>query len=329
MPDMIGQLERELETAEGQGQGSELLGINIGSEADRGQIAKGIGGTFKSGLQAAQGAIQFEQKQEDAEGEAQKKNQFNELINSGREGIVAYAQEQGLDPTRYGNLANNATDQKGVIGIYKLMQQDVTMQGKAAAKAKIDASIASFGQELSVLEGIEDPKEYAKGINGLVIKAGQLEPEAQKNALALIKTAKSNKALKSGNDLGERKFKAKSGQDKFKNEQSVRKELETKTRDSRKSVEFVDKALNLGKAAIRTKGGKNAASDIALIMAYNKILDEGSVVRESEYDRVEKAQGVFNWIQGLFSSMTSAGGAKLTDDARKRFSISYGKYERT
>ena len=60
---------------------------------------------------------------------------------------------------------------------------------------------------------------------------------------------------------------------------------------------------------------KNAL-DQALIIVYNKMLDPGSVVRESEYARTPQGISVVNRLQG-FGEKIAKGGAGLTDKDRE------------
>ncbi len=315
MPDTIGQLERELETAEAQGQSSELFGINVGSEAERGQLAEGIGGAVRGGLQAASGALQFEAKQEEAEGAAEKQNQFNELINSGREGIVAYAKEQGLDPTRYGNLANNATDQKGVLGIYKMMQQDIETQGKQRKAAALEKESAEFGLGLAEGEGIEEDAAFEEFANIQVQRAGLLSVAAQKPALSLVRALREQRDAKRSKTPDVQKKAA---------AQLDLTRKEAKQFDARiKNAKIVQNAANGVNVAVsrafdrRDKGldPNFAAVDQALGINVQKVLDPPSVVRESEFSRIGLTQPVLDAMKGFFQKFNE-GGIGLTNKGR-------------
>lgn len=60
---------------------------------------------------------------------------------------------------------------------------------------------------------------------------------------------------------------------------------------------------------------KNAA-DQTLIISLNKMLDPGSVVRESEYARTPAGESLISQIQGRLKALT-AGGSGLTDEGRE------------
>lgn len=64
-----------------------------------------------------------------------------------------------------------------------------------------------------------------------------------------------------------------------------------------------------------TKDSK-AALDNALVMAFNKMLDPDSVVREGEFARTTQGQSIFAAVQG-FIDAKAAGGAGITDATRR------------
>lgn len=62
---------------------------------------------------------------------------------------------------------------------------------------------------------------------------------------------------------------------------------------------------------------KTAAGDLALIFNYMKMLDPGSVVRESEFATAENAAGVPDRVRNTFNKVLT--GVKLGEDQRKDF----------
>lgn len=61
----------------------------------------------------------------------------------------------------------------------------------------------------------------------------------------------------------------------------------------------------------------NAASDIALIFSYMRILDPDSVVREGEFATAEKARGVPDTVRNLYNKAIN--GERLNNDQRAKF----------
>lgn len=61
----------------------------------------------------------------------------------------------------------------------------------------------------------------------------------------------------------------------------------------------------------------SAAGDLALIFNYMKILDPGSVVRETEFATAQNAAGVPDRIRGMYNRVVN--GERLSEDTRKDF----------
>lgn len=86
------------------------------------------------------------------------------------------------------------------------------------------------------------------------------------------------------------------------------------------SGEFVTLRNAFGKirtAAQIANEGDSAAADLSMIFSYMKMLDPGSVVRESEFATAENARGVPETIRNLYNRVTT--GERLSDDQRNDF----------
>lgn len=107
----------------------------------------------------------------------------------------------------------------------------------------------------------------------------------------------------------------------FKNEMDLRKEFNAS--EIAKNFNLVEKQagrIRKVKAALedynKNPGGKSLMPvDQALITIFNKMMDENSVVRESEYARTQDDQAVLSAIRGKIKKILS-GGAGLTDVER-------------
>ena len=66
------------------------------------------------------------------------------------------------------------------------------------------------------------------------------------------------------------------------------------------------------------------AADQALVMLFNKILDPGSVVRESEFARTPIGASMIKQLLGKFQAIAT-GGVKLTDEDRQELVDSAGQ----
>lgn len=79
-------------------------------------------------------------------------------------------------------------------------------------------------------------------------------------------------------------------------------------------------------AALPTNRAINSTEQMALVYLLNKFLDPGSVVREGEYDRVAKAQGMIERAQMLIPKLTT--GAFITPRMQQEIREMSGLYER-
>lgn len=96
----------------------------------------------------------------------------------------------------------------------------------------------------------------------------------------------------------------------FKDENTLRDEYVNQ------SKEFVD-VSNAYRRILASNEDPSAAGDLALIFNYMKMLDPGSVVRESEFATAENAASVPERIRGLWNKTLS--GEKLLPDRRADF----------
>jgi hypothetical protein len=83
-------------------------------------------------------------------------------------------------------------------------------------------------------------------------------------------------------------------QERFKNIDTLRKARDTHhiTKDTAKVTQAFDRVLS-------ASAGKNAASDVSMVFAYMKMLDPGSVVRESEQMTGRNARGVEDALRNI------------------------------
>lgn len=82
--------------------------------------------------------------------------------------------------------------------------------------------------------------------------------------------------------------------DQAKGEMSMRKELEDRTKQSRIVLDMFRKVDTASRNA-------SAPNDLALIFAYMKMLDPGSVVREQEFANAQNAAGVPDRIKNVYN----------------------------
>lgn len=98
------------------------------------------------------------------------------------------------------------------------------------------------------------------------------------------------------------------GQQPFKRENALRDEVNSLTKDFRN---VTDAYTKIGSTS------DSAAGDLSLLYQYNKLLDPGSVVRESEFATVAASGSLGERLQGAAQRVVS--GERLTPDQRKAF----------
>lgn len=121
---------------------------------------------------------------------------------------------------------------------------------------------------------------------------------------------------------------AQQAQRSFKNEMDMRKEF--LTLPEVKEYPVIEKQLARVNEAFKRgqTGGNMVAVDQTLITAFNKMLDESSVVRESEYARTASDLPWFNRIRGGFEKFQQ-GGAGLTMQERSEIKDMVNKFAKT
>ena len=284
-----------------------------------------LGSDVGSGIS---GALKSAEVLQENELNKQKQKEADALLASGVEGVVQYTQELGIeDSTVYRKMAETAKSPKDLVGIYALAK-------KKADKDASDAKRAEGAQQLSgslvgIRQKISDGSIKNDDFDSLLVSLEQMAAgsigdkpltDQINKTIDDVRALKEKTATKTEKEL--------SAGESVRSVDSLRKEIASQTKEAKKSIQFADKAITLGKAALASPGGLNTSSDVAMIMAFNKLLDPGSVVREGEYDRTEKTQGVFNWLKGYVNSMKESGGAKLTDTARRNIMKSMQSMQR-
>lgn len=110
------------------------------------------------------------------------------------------------------------------------------------------------------------------------------------------------------------------GVQKFQQEIKLGKEFEKLVGDSRKAVtavQNIDASLVLAKKA-RVEGKSINAASQGILVAFQKLLDPGSVVRESEYARSGNGQSLWDSISGRWEKI-KGGGAGVTMEELENF----------
>lgn len=111
----------------------------------------------------------------------------------------------------------------------------------------------------------------------------------------------------------------------FRNEDNLRGDFDRQTKDLREELNATSKITQIVSA---TPPGKrpDAITQQSLVILLNKFLDPGSVVREGEFDRVVKAQGLEGRAANLKNYLLK--GEPLNDEAIRQINDLAGLYSR-
>jgi len=101
----------------------------------------------------------------------------------------------------------------------------------------------------------------------------------------------------------------------YRMEDTLRQDFEKLTKDLREEVSATDKIRQIV-AATPPNSRPDAITQQSLVILLNKFLDPGSVVREGEFDRVVKAQGLIGQAQNLSNRILK--GEPLNDESIKQ-----------
>lgn len=228
-------------------------------------------------------------------------------------------------------------------------KEPISMEGLAVAKEKVEAvpspyeeQLAGVRKEMPTLEYkyAEDPgvkKFFGREAEEKVVaqriaaeeakQVGKLETEEekQKGKIALEGVRQKNREKLQGMKNSAKKEAAKVDPDKpgFKVANLELKLGAQIARDKRvKDFGVIDQQWGRMEAIwddyiVGNKDEKSMiAVDQVLIMVFNKILDQNSVVRESEFDRTPQSEGVYERARGFLPKL-KRGGVGISDKDRK------------
>lgn len=170
-------------------------------------------------------------------------------------------------------------------------------EGRLALRELVGAVLRNVGQE-DLGTGIQ---QFAQRV---------YEPEAQKALFETQQRAETEKA--------ERKAVAENKKQITQLEDDYRKEYNTKkiVKDSKEIDSAISRMDNVwNKYQSNPNPNSKNALDQALVITFNKMLDPGSVVRESEFARTPTGQSFISRLQGA-SEKLAKGGVGLTDAER-------------
>ena len=218
-----------------------------------------------------------------------------------------------LPPPRAGVLGQNQTNK--TIGAYMPAASALAGAIPAVAQGRREAVNAPLREEY-----LNKRKEYDRGLTDVRVamlkRKGGLDgsgaelTDAQYEALGVPKEYRS----KAGYDAW---LKATQRSDSNLNRLQIRAAA---TKDIAQFPEVRDA---YGKVQSSAKSG-TGVSDMALVFSFMRVLDPTSVVREGEYERAIKTEGIPGWLWAMVQRVQN--GALLTKDQRERMVKEAGTY---
>lgn len=210
----------------------------------------------------------------------------------------------------------------GELGLQKVVEGG---EGFQLEKQKIQAGIRKTEATISdmIAKNLRADEEFQQGIleNDRDYNI-RLRTIADQEAGTLLDAAGLNETIRK-NKASEQKDRNRKPENNFKDEQSLRKEYTSLTKEFPK---VRDAYLR-----IQASSDGTAASDLSLIFNYMKVLDPGSTVREGEFANAQNAAGVGTRIGNLYNQMIK--GTRLSNEQRKEFLNTarnlYGEQEKT
>ena len=179
---------------------------------------------------------------------------------------------------------------------------ELALKVAQADKAKVEATFAERQQQADLDKKGADLGLTKQQIQQAIAQTKNLGLEAQKTALEIA-------ALGEGGDPEKR----------FDKEQKLRNEYQARTKAYQGSELEFQRMKSSAQA-------KNGPGDIALITGFMKMLDPGSVVRETEFATARDTGGLFESLKGLYSKLQSGAIFSLDSKQRDQFVTLAGQY---
>jgi hypothetical protein len=278
-----------------------------------------LGSNIQGGMNNALESASVLQKQAIDE---QRQKDADAILKTGVEGIGRYGEElnsQGanLDVQMYKNMASTTKDPKELKNYYALMkkkaEKDVLDKRRLESMSGINAGVVGLKEKIDA--GTVTEKDFDSVLLGIegVSTSGTTDNDVLKAANT---TSDNVRALKDDHVKSKGGAKPKEAVESI---LDMRNQFIKETKDGAKMLHDANvlRSAFLEGKYVNEKGITNAvASDQALIMSFNRILDPTSVVRESEYGRTGQSQGMVDNIKGWFAKLIE-GGSGLTEDGRK------------
>lgn len=185
----------------------------------------------------------------------------------------------------------------------------VAEKNAALAKAQSDAEKAAIEAKYEEKIKIADLEKAAADLGLTSAQTNQAISQAKKLDAETAKILMETAALEKNGGLDPAK--------KFEQEEKLRKEYNTRVQNYSEMKQTYSNIL-------ASAGNASGAGDIALVTGFMKMLDPGSVVRESEFAKAQDTAGLLGRLQSMAKKVES--GQFLSASQRKEFADLAGKY---
>jgi len=200
-----------------------------------------------------------------------------------------------VDPAKWSGIAKESRESTLFPILQKQKMAELSKAGSEAQKAGIEAKYANQFAILDLEKKAADLGLTQQQTNKVIAENKKLGTESAKAVMEL-------EALEKSGGLDPTK--------KFEQEEKLRKEFTTRN----KIYDELGLTYNNINASSKAKSGPG---DVALITGFMKMLDPGSVVRETEFATARDTAGLFTNLKNVLSKVES--GQFLSEAQRKDF----------
>ena len=200
-----------------------------------------------------------------------------------------------VDPDKWSGIAKESRESTLFPILQKQKMAELSKAGSEAQKAGIEAKYADKFATIELEQKAADLGLTKAQTNNAIVQGKKLGTETAKAVMELEAFEKSG-----GLDPNE----------KFQQEEKIRKEFTARNKI------YDELGLTFNNINASSKAG-SGAGDVALITGFMKMLDPGSVVRETEFATARDTAGLYSSLQGYLNKAKS--GKFLTEGQRQEF----------
>lgn len=210
--------------------------------------------------------------------------------------------------------AEKARQRFGAVAQYIGTQEDPEVRAQLWSRVtqdpRVQKSLTEYGLELDDVDG---------GIGLMIAEARGLQDPLERDLLGArigltdAQTDKLNRESAAEATASVDRGKFKSAQDRIKFQNDLAKRFTNET----KSFKDGQEAFGRVRTAVAAGQMDTGAADLALVFSYMKMLDPGSVVRETEFANAQNSAGVPGYVRNVWNKLRN--GQFLTNQQRQDF----------